>query len=167
MVLTSTGQIYSPSKNDLINIEDAYNALFDKLNFSLKYVKCYDYKNIKSKPEIKLAYVLNPFSGMIDAKTVDILDYNGNIVKEKNLPVYTDIKGNPNENNIKLLLELGILKDSSDKFRPNDKILQKDFIKMLITSTNPYIEEDSYDEYYKQAISKNIISQEEKMKKVK
>ncbi|QCX33705.1 peptidase M4 [Caloramator sp. E03] len=154
-----------PSKNDTINIEDAYNILFEKLNFSLKYVKCYNYINPNSKPQIKLAYVLDSFSGMLDAKSGYVLDYNGDPINEKNSATaeYTDIKGNPNENSIKLLAELGILKDSSDKFRPDDKILQKDFIKLLVLSTDPYISDDnSYDVYYKQAISKNIISENEK-----
>lgn len=152
-----------PSKEGVIDIDKAYDILFSKLNFSLKFVKCYDYTKSDAKPQIKLAYVLNPFSGIIDANSGSILDYNGNPVKIQKTPEYTDIKGNPNENNIKLLSEIGILKDSDNKFRPNDNILQKDFIKLLVLSIDPYVYnlDDSYEAYYEQAVNKKIISEKE------
>ncbi|MCX7885247.1 MAG: S-layer homology domain-containing protein [Caloramator sp.] len=152
-----------PSKEGAIDINKAYNILFNKLNFSLKYVKCYDYINSDAKPQIKLAYVLTPFSGIIDAKSGSILDYNGNPIKIQKTPEYSDIKGNPNENNIKLLSEIGILKDTDNKFRPNDNILQKDFVKLIILSIDPYSYnlDDSYEAYYEQAVNKKIISEKE------
>ncbi|SKA95712.1 S-layer homology domain-containing protein [Caloramator quimbayensis] len=153
-----------PSKEGVIDIDKAYDILFSKLNFSLKFVKCYDYTKIDNQPKIKLAYVLTPFSGNMDAKSGSILDYSGNPIKIQKTPEYTDIKGNPNENNIKLLAEIGILKGTDNKFRPNDNILQKDFIKLLILSIDPYSYtlDDSYETYYEQAVNKKIISEKEK-----
>ena len=151
-----------PSTEGAMTLDNAYNNLFSKVNLSLKYVPYYE--DGKSNPQIKLAYVLDSYSGMFDAKTGVILDSNGDPVKNYKPAVFTDIKGNASENDIKLLQELGVIRDQDTKFRPYDKILQKDFIKMLVLSSDPYsyVSNDSYDKYYETAIQRSIISAAEK-----
>ena len=155
-------EIELPSTEGAKTLDNAYNNLFSKVNLTLKYV-LYN-EDGKSTPQIKLAYVLDSYSGMFDAKTGVILDSNGDPVKDYKPVVFTDIKGNASENDIKLLQELGVIRDQDTKFRPNDKILQKDFIKMLVLSSDPYsyVSDDSYDKYYETAIQRNIISTAEK-----
>lgn len=87
--------------------------------------------------------------------------------------VFEDIKGHWAEDDILALIEAGILKADSKKFAPDSKIKQKDFIKILISSLQPYypiipyVREDEgsneeYEEYYKQAIARKIINEKEK-----
>lgn len=155
-------EVTLPSSEGAMALDNAYNNLFSKIDFSLKYI-LYN-EDGKSSPQIKLVYALNNYSGMFDAKTGEILDSNGDPVKNYKPAVFTDIKGNPSENDIKLLQDLGVIRDEGTTFKPNDKILQKDFIKMLVLSVNPYnyVNTNDYDKYYEMAIQSNIITASEK-----
>lgn len=156
-----------PSSDGALDTQSAYKALFSKYNMTLKYVKFTDYKNGSSTSQIKLVYSLDNFSGMMDAKTGTMLDYNGNPVKDKKVSNFDDIKGTTYERDINILVDMGVIDVDSDKFNPNSKILQKDFIKMLIKSIQPdyYYYNDAssneYDNYYDLAVQKNIIKQQE------
>lgn len=155
-----------PDADSVIKLDDAYKSLFEKVDFSLKYIRCYnnekyDYKNYEVRP----AYVLDNIFRSMDAKTGELLDYNGKPLKKYKEIEYKDIKGNLYEKDIKLLIELGIIDDASQNFRPNEEIKQQDFIKMLIKALSPYVydENDSYERYYEEAIRRNIISKSEKV----
>lgn len=159
-----------PSTEGSMSLEDAYNALYSNLDFSMQYIRVYDYtKGQNATTEIRLAYVLENFSGMIDSKTGAVLDYNGKPVKESKKIEFSDIKGHSAENDINLLVEMGIIKDENDKFNPNGELLQKDFVKMIVLALEPYYStysndsEDEYDIYYQAAIQRKIISEKEKL----
>jgi hypothetical protein len=161
-----------PEADKVMNIDNAYNALYKKAQYNLKYIKIYNYNNIKGgNTEVKLAYVLDNFSGMLDANNGEFLDYNGKPVVEKKPIKYNDIKGTEGENDISLLVDMGIIDDSSDNYNPNVEILQKDFIKLLIKSLGQdYVAYDAvqkdnnkeYDSYYDTAIQKKIITEDQK-----
>lgn len=163
-----------PTADGALKLEAAYKALYDKAKYNLKYIRTYNYNNDISKSgnvEIKLAYVLEDFSGMLDANNGTFLDYNGKPVVEQKAIKYTDIKGYQGENDISLLVDMGIIDDSSDTFRPNSAILQKDFIKMLIKSLGQsYVlydvakkdDNSAYNSYYDTAIQKNIITESQR-----
>lgn len=158
-----------PSTEGAMTLEDAYKALYGNLDFSIQYIRKYDYtKDGNPVPEIKLAYVLENFSGMIDSKKGAVLDNNGKPVKEAKKVEFSDIKGHSAEKDIQLLAEMGILEDEGGKFNPNGKLLQKDFVKMIILALEPYYStysdnsEDVYDKYYRAAIDRKIISEKEK-----
>lgn len=154
-----------PSKDKIISLEKANNTIFEKLDFDKEYIK---YKNIKekdSKEEIKLAYLFDSIPGAIDANSGELIDSMGKTVKEIKPITFNDIKGNPSEENIKLLSDFGIIDDETVNFNPDDYILQKDFIKYMVKSLEPYFvpsNKDSYDEYYKIAIDRKLISEKEK-----
>lgn len=159
-----------PSTEGAMTLEDAYKALFNSLDFSMQYIRNYDYTNNgNAAPEIKLAYVLENFSGMIDSKNGAVLDYNGKPVKEFQKTEFSDIKGHKAEKDIQLLVDMGIIVDESGKFNPNEKLLQKDFIKMIVLALDPYYStysdasEDEYEKYYRIAFERKIISEKEKL----
>lgn len=161
-----------PKPENVMNIEDAYKIYFDKFNFGLRYFKERSdiyYKPIISgdnKKKIKLVYMLNDISSSayIDAKTGDVLDYNGKVVSPNEPSAYSDLEGHSAKDIVQALLDLGILKKDSDKFNPDAGMVQKDFIKILATAIQPYYEatDDEYDTYYNIAFNNKIIFDDEK-----
>jgi hypothetical protein len=126
--------------------------------------------NIKI-PEIKAVYALKsgkPF--VLDAYTGNILDYNGKPYKENKPPEYNDIPGHFAEEQIKTLAKYGIISFSSPEYRPNEKIIQKDYLMILSNILDNYYgpvikedsEQDDIDEMYKQLIREGIIEEDEK-----
>lgn len=184
-VNTYTGDIISyhnnwsdidfPKAENIISIDKAYEALYKNVDFNLQYINYYDYtiKYPNNNRITKLVYAFEDFSGMIDPKTGLVLDYNGEIIKDKNEETYEDIKGHWAENDIQALIEAGIIKADTKEFNPDAKIKQKDFVKILINSLQPYYPivpyvregadiNEEYEEYYKQAIARKIINEKEK-----
>lgn len=164
--------IAPPVVDKVISLDKAYTNLYSKAKFKLQYVRNYDYStSMNGVQTIKLAYVLDGFSGMLDANTGNNLDGNGKLVIETTPINYSDIKGNSAENDINILVGMGIITDNAKTFNPDGKILQKDFIKMLMisqstgyyaTSVEASSDNNDYDTYYDAAIQKNIISASDK-----
>lgn len=162
---------FPPSDNPL-SIDEAYEALYKNAEFKLKYINHYDYTlKYPNNMITKLVYSFDDFSGMLDSKTGALLDYNGDAIKDKEDKAFIDIKGHWAENDILILLEAGIIEANSDEFVPNETIKQKDFIKILINSIQPNYQMipyaanptgEEYDEYYKQAIARKIITEKDK-----
>lgn len=159
-----------PGAEGAISLEEAYKLLYAKHDLILKYIRIHNYDRFNENTEIKLSYMLDNYYGMIDAKTGQFIDNNGNPVREFNKVSFTDIAGHKNENDIKLLAELGVIDSNESKFNPNTKITQKEFVKLLMKATQPdyypipYGTSDSseYDRYYENAISQNILSLDDK-----
>lgn len=161
-----------PMLDNIMTIDKAYESLYKNVNFSLKFINNYDYTTRTTNNRVvKLVYSFDDFSGMLDPVTGKPLDYNAEIIKEKEETAFDDIKDHWAEKDILTLLEAGIIEAGSNKFLPNENIKQKDFIKMLIKSLEPsYVvipyaydsADEEYDDYYKQAISRKIISEKEK-----
>lgn len=161
-----------PATNGAISLQDAYNFLYKKAKLNLKYISLYNYEPTKTPTsQIKLSYVLDNFSGMLDAHSGVFLDSLGKPVVEKKNSSYSDIKNNPSENDINILVDLGIIDDNESTYRPNDKILQKDFIKLLVKSQSPdYVTynkdsqtgDEAYNSYYNTAVQKKIITEDQK-----
>lgn len=168
----SWNDVKLPSADGIMKLQDAYNKLYEKAKFNLKYIKIYNNDNGKyGNSEIKLAYVLDDFTGMLDAKEGTFLDGNGKPVVAIKAIKYTDIKGNESENDINLLVDMGIIDDTSDTYNPSSPILQKDLIKMLVKTLGQNYVVDNvtkkdnntiYDPYYTTAIQKNIITEAQK-----
>ncbi|MHB1391667.1 MAG: YcdB/YcdC domain-containing protein [Clostridia bacterium] len=159
-----------PDVKGVISLEDAYKTLYAKHDLMLKYIRIYDYNRYNESMIIKLAYMLDNFNGMIDAKSGQFINYSGKPIVEANKVTFTDIAGHKFEKDIKLLAELGIIDSTESKFNPDTKILQKDFIKLLMKATQPeyypipYATSDSseYDRYYESAINQNILAKKDK-----
>lgn len=158
-----------PAPNKAITLDKAYEVLFNKIKFGMQYVYHYaDINNNESK-SIKLAYVLDNLPGFIDANSGQIADYNGKPIISVEKLQYTDIKGNKAEDEINLLIEIGVIEPDSTKYMPDSAMLQKDFIKLLINSLQPdyYVAaavnaDNPYDRYYNEAIKRKIIKETDK-----
>lgn len=172
-----TGQIMSynanwsdiavPSAEGIISLESAVEKFYSTINYSLRYEKIFDYSSGYDKSTVKLVYDFDNTSSMIDAKTGQPLDYSGAPLSNKTKKNFTDLKGTKYENDINILIDLGIIDTDGGKYLPNANIKQKDFIKMLVKSlSNSYYDVNSidndYNSYYLTAIQKKILTQAEK-----
>lgn len=162
-----------PMIENVLSLEEAYDNLYKNVDFGLRYIMHYNYEGKSANSTVRLIYAFEQFSGMIDPYTGLILDYNGEIIKDKSENNFIDIKGHWAEDDILALIEAGILKADSELFSPNLNIKQKDFISILMKSLQPYYPiiplsldnestEEEYEEYYKQAILRKIIKENEK-----
>ncbi len=166
-------EIEFPKAINIISLKDAGTALFKNADFGLKYITHYD--NELPYPKnltIRLVYSFNDFSGMLDPVTGLALNYNAEMLKEKET-LFNDIQGHWAEIYILDLVDAGIIEIDSNEFSPDSAIKQKEFIKILVNALEPYsypiipITKNSedidkeYDTYYKQAVAKNIIKENE------
>jgi hypothetical protein len=154
-----------PDKGEVIGYDKAYEILFDKIGYELKYATIYDYEKIDdSKKVVKLVYAINPeIPVIIHANTGEILDYSGEPYKDKKGIEYKDLDGTYAKEIIYTLAEHGVGFNSSE-FKPKDKILQKDFIYLLFKSMNSYRTETEkdIDKIYEELVLTRIIRDGEK-----
>ena len=159
-----------PAAAGTMNLEDAYRILYAKHDLKLKYARIYNYEPNNESTIIKLAYMLDNLNGMIDAKSGKFVDYSGKPIQEAGKVLFTDIAGHKYEKDIQLLVELGILDSTTGKFNPDSKVLQKDFVKLLMKAVQPvyypipYALSDSseYDSYYENAVQQGIMAKKDK-----
>lgn len=158
-----------PAPSKVISLEKAYEILFSKVKFEMQYLHHYPDMNNYDKREMKLAYALENINILIDANSGTMINYDGTPVKPVDKVSYTDIKGNKAEEEIKLLVEMSILIPEGTKYQPNAKMLQKDFIKLLVSSLQDYYQpmpavkaEAQYDNVYAEAIRRKIITAADK-----
>lgn len=164
-----------PSPEKAISLEKAYETLFSKVKFGMEYTYHFPNINDYDKKEIRLAYVLENINILMDANNGQMLNYDGTPVKPTDKITYTDIKGNKAEEEINILIEMGILIPETTKFAPESKMLQKDFIKLLVSSLQEQYypmpqpmpvdaakAQAVYDNFYNEAIRRKIIAANEK-----
>jgi len=158
-----------PDAAGVISLQDAYSKLYAKHELQLKYARMYNYDPSNESTVIRLIYMPDELSGMMDAKTGQFVDYNGKPILESGKVSFTDISGHKFEKDIKLLVELGILDSADNKFNPDSKVLQKDFVKLLMKAVQPsyypisYASDSSeYDNYYENAIQQGILARADK-----
>lgn len=154
-----------PSKENIVSIDKAYEILFDKIGLDLNYTSISKDKK-EDERDIKLLYSISKDKpAIVDAHTGELLDYSGNPYKEVKIPNYNDIEDSYAKVKINALAEYGI-GFSNDKFKPKDKIKQRDFLYLLWKSTNPYRTETEADSdiVYKELIRQNIIKEDEENK---
>ncbi len=95
----------------------------------------------KNDAPLNLVYRLkNDASTMLDAKTGQLLGWNGQPVPPKQTNVFTDIAGNPAENDINLLAKANIVKSQDGKFYPDRNINKLEALEMLVASRGWYQE---------------------------
>ena len=159
-----------PSKDNIITLDKAYEILFEKIDYQLKYVKVSkndnEFGNIDDQVEIKLVYDFNwENQVIIDPATGNFLDNQGNEYKENWITEYTDIQNSYAKKQIETLSEYGIAFKESE-FRPKDDMKQSEFLFLLWKSLNnsPAEYKDSQDEMYKQLKNMKIVRDGDKGK---
>lgn len=166
-----------PSLDKVMPIDKIYTKLFNDVGLQLQYKESYPQEYLMKFPElgnnkyeIKLVYALNyDKPSTFDANTGELLGSDGKPYKEPNQYDYKDIKGHYAEKYIKILADYGIAFDESE-FKPDSKIKQKDFMKLLSTIMNfgygvnmlSQKDDKQIDEIYKVMIREGIVKESEK-----
>lgn len=152
-----------PSKANIITLDKAYEILFEKIDYQLRYVKLSkndnQFGNIDDQVEIKLVYDFNLDNQVIiHPATGNFLDNQGNEYKDNWITEYTDIQNSYAKKQIETLSEYGIAFKES-KFRPKDEMKQSEFLFLLWKSLNnsPVEYKDYQDEMYKQLKNMKIV----------
>jgi Zn-dependent metalloprotease len=148
-----------PTTGKVINQKQFVADFFKENPMQLVYTKDRD-KNLR------LVYKLSPLTSYrFDAITGDMLNWAGEVIKDTRTEELSGITGHPAEKDIKLLNELSLLYVKDGAYAPDAQLTQAELIKMLVKSTNSYINDstqgDWYDAYYEQAKNSGLISEKE------
>lgn len=153
-----------PSAEKVVDIEKAYDVLFEKVGYSLVYKLYYEYDSVGMETRsIKLIYGLNDsIPVIIDGNTGELLDYSGKPYVDKKDISYIDIESSYAREKILTLAEYRI-GFYGENFRPKDKIIQKEFMFFLWKAINPYRNEgeDQIDIIYEELKNSRIIQDKE------
>ncbi|MCT4543428.1 MAG: hypothetical protein N4A63_07785 [Vallitalea sp.] len=159
---------------------------YDEVGIKKELIQLID-KNKEQKEKVivplenlALVYKLNPYKfAYIDVKDGKLLNYIGDEYKDDEVEYFTDIKGNKYEQQIELMNKMGLLKITSNKFLPTNKLTKKDAIKWIVLTLSKqynYIpdvyrynyprneihfkdinKDDEYYNYINDAVNMNII----------
>lgn len=161
-----------PSTAHVISSEKVYEKLFQEIQLELQYKGNTRDRRItygeeeKKEQAIKLMYAVKPGKPVnFDANTGKILNDNGTPYQEAKAPKYTDIKGHAAEKQINALAEYGIGFEGN-VFKPDARIVQGDFFRLLAKTLNFYggneKEKDYMDYMYRYLVHEGIVKEEEK-----
>jgi Zn-dependent metalloprotease len=167
-----------PSVDNLIQADKAYELLLTNNPLELKYTQHDDRtdKNLYAygtpdAGKIKLVYA--PDGGKplcIDAQKGVLLNYsNGAVYQEPGIPQYNDINNHPAQLIIQALADIGLL-SAETNFRPEDAILQKEFLVMISKLKNNYASDSTssisgqqaLDSMYRVLLNEGVINEDEK-----
>jgi len=162
-----------PKPDGILNKEEAENRFLNDIGLKLAYVKIYEPEDETGK--FQLVYKLTQSrSYTFNAKDMTPLDYSGKPIVEKPVTVFTDIEGHWAQKEIQLLIDLGIISSTENKFNPDATMTQGEFIKLLMLATNitpedvipltAKVNEDTdndIDKYIKQAIKAGVVKEGE------
>lgn len=140
-----------PSLENVIDLEEAYKTLFDKVGLELQYSQVFNPEGSGSEAALKmssigsavtpqkanLVYVLKQDKPHdIDAVSNKVIGYDGKEYRDSTTPEYTDIDSTFAKNEILALAEYGISFEGN-QFKPTENITQKDFL-VLLSKVNGY-----------------------------
>ncbi|NLX62036.1 MAG: hypothetical protein GXZ06_05925 [Tissierellia bacterium] len=154
-----------PLQDQVMSLDKAYDILFEEIGMELKYVVPHkadmDGRN-KENEEAILVYGIKTNKPLnIDANSGLILDYNGKPYKEYEVPTYIDIDLSYAKDKIIALAQLGIALPG-EEFRPEEKMIQRDFLYLLAKADYAYIDLEDEEKLYGYLTSRGIIKEEEK-----
>ncbi len=145
-----------PNANDVSDSEKMYEKLLGSDNFRCGYLIAYD-DNGKTK-KAKLVYALEE-SPVFDAETLQKLNYRLKPAEEEKKPSYTDISGHYAEDAAKKLLAMDIYYPENE-LRPNDAVLQKDYLSLVAKVVFRY-ELNDEDVFYNYLMNRGVLTKEE------
>lgn len=142
-----------PSIDKVISSDAAFDAFNKEGQLGLMYKKVND-------GETALVYDFVNATGnfLIDPATGAKLGWDGKPYKDSSIPSYSDMKGHWAEAAVEKLLDNGYYL-TGEKFNPNTKITQLNFLRYLYSPIQAYYDED---EFYKMLINDKIIKENEK-----
>lgn len=145
-----------PNAADVSGNEKMYEKLFSNNNLRAGYLIAYD--NDGKAKTAKAVYKLeeNP---VLDAKTLQKLNWQLKPEAEEKKPSYTDISGHYAEDAAKKLLAMDIYYPENE-LRPNDAVTQKDYLKLVATVVFRY-EQDDEKAFYNYLVHRGVLTKEE------
>jgi hypothetical protein len=159
-----------PSVEGVLEMDSIYDKMFDNVGLELLYTGVYpaDGRGMAvpgEEPDIKLVYsVKQDKPAIFDAFSGEILDGSGKPFVERKVVEYSDIDGHYAENQVAALAEYGISLPG-EAFRPNESIVQKDFLRLLVKAMGyygAYDDDEALDDMYNLLIREKVITREEK-----
>ncbi|WP_213974132.1 YcdB/YcdC domain-containing protein [Tepidanaerobacter acetatoxydans] len=130
-----------PSTDGILTKADAEARFLRDIGLELVYASIYNPKDdtnsyrLVYRPKTAKSYTF-------DASDFKPLDYKGKPIEEDVKTIFTDIKGHWAENDIQLLIDLGVIKSAEDKFYPDESITEGEFIKLLLIAKNQRISDN-------------------------
>ena len=122
---------------------DGFDLIYELVN---KYENSDKYYGVDKEVKARLVYRTAISPNLIDAFTGKQLDYSGNEYKPAGVSYkYTDIAGTKYERSIKLLADMGLGFDG-EEFKPNQKITNEEFEKLLTVNRYSYYSYGYYDD---------------------
>lgn len=164
----------------LISTTEAYVRLFEQNALKLRYVtvskpaeqdKAQNMPTPDAAGEIRLVYAPDPVKPLcLDAKTGILLNnQNGEAYKEKTEQRFIDMENHPARLQVEALGKAGMIQ-AEDNFRPDEVILQKDFMYMLFKLRGDYmpnmsesaLSQTEQDGMYRILINNGVLEEAEK-----
>lgn len=125
-----------PSPQGVLEQPQAVAAFLADDSLNLEYLRLPRGNN---DAQVNLVYRLKDNSyTTLDARTGQFLDWNGEPVPPKQTNVFTDIAGNPAENDINQLAKANIVRSIDGKFYPERHITKLEALEMLVASRGWY-----------------------------
>ncbi|MCL6477228.1 MAG: S-layer homology domain-containing protein [Peptococcaceae bacterium] len=123
-----------PSVQGVIDTAAANEKFLAGHPLTLEYCRVYErWGRGTETPQYYLVYSPVRGSGvMLDARSGQEIDYQGNPVVKREKQPFTDISGHPAEQDILLLAREGIISGEGGKFRPDDRITVAENLAMLV-----------------------------------
>ncbi|TCO77464.1 YcdB/YcdC domain-containing protein [Marinisporobacter balticus] len=158
-----------PSTKNIASLDQAYDKMFQDIGLELQYKSSLEDARVpyeKKDGKIKLVYALNSGKPVIfDGRSLEILNYDGKPYKEQKDIAYRDIEGHDAQEAIQALAKYGIGFEE-DTFKPDQKIVQKDFFRLFVKTLNYYAsnrkEDEAIKEMYDYLIREKIVKENEK-----
>jgi len=168
---SSWSDVEFPLIANVITAEKASARLFEQAKYTLAYIGDYSkykpYMSSMPPQTTKLAYVFdNSIYVLLDAFDGKLINGDGKPQTDKKVKEYNDIKGHYAEAQIQKLLEYGIAFDG-ESFRPDDVMLQKNYLALLNMVFNNYNtvnmnDKSQVDSMYSNFRMSGIVKEDEK-----
>lgn len=162
----SYSQVDFPALDAAIGLDAAMEKLFEQVGYSVCYMPTRSSESVKLADRAIPVYMLDDTkTGKIDAFTGALLGYDSKPYVDETPVEYTDIAGHYAEAQIKKLAQYGIRFDGT-QFKPDEQIMQKDYIALLVATLARYnmpviASESDGSETYQIAKNNGIITDEE------
>lgn len=158
-----------PSADKAINLDKAYEILYNRIGMELQYVKDDNipYDEQEKQQNAKLVYAIKKDKPLnIDAFSGELLYGLGRPYKENTVSQYSDIENSYAKMQIEALAKYGISLPG-DKFNPKENIKQKDFLYLILKAKSYYYDisyedKDFIEKLYKYLVNENIVKENEK-----
>ena len=155
-----------PDITNILTNEQICGKLFELADYNLMYVPQFEGDVTKTVTGAKLYYYCDAASFVFDALTGNRVKYDGSLYTEKTaLHEYTDISGHYAHKEIEALRRFG-LGFKGSLFKPDEKILQKEFVGFISSllgrsGVQPLSDESDFESSYKFLQNHNIIKKDE------